>query len=54
MSQNEHLILKGFKEINSIITNMNKGRSFEDKYNHCKISLGLSANGEILTNLPAD
>jgi hypothetical protein len=33
---------------------MNKERSFEDKYNFCKNSLGLTVNGEITNNLPAE
>jgi len=50
----EHLTLEGLKKIKSIIINMNKGRSFEDKYNHCRISLGLTSNENITKILPAD
>lgn len=54
MMKKEHLTLAGLNDINLIITKMNKGRLFEDKYNHCKISLGLTSNGEITKDLPAD
>jgi len=50
----EHLTLKGLIEIKSIVGNMNKERSFEDKYNFCKNSFGLTKNGEISKNLPAE
>ena len=54
ISKKEHLTSKGLIEIKSIIGNMNKERSFEDKYNFCKNSLGLTVNGEITNNLPAE
>jgi hypothetical protein len=54
ISKKEHLTSKGLIEIKSIIGNMNKERSFEDKYNFCKNSLGLTINGEITKNLPAE
>jgi len=47
MEKKEHLTLVGLKEIDSLILNMNKKRSFEDKYNYCKNSLCLTSNGEI-------
>lgn len=42
MSRKEHLTEKGMEEIKNIVSIMNKNRSFEDKYNHCKSFLGLS------------
>jgi len=54
INKKEHLTSKGLIEIKSIIGNMNKERSFEDKYNFCKNSLGLTNNGEITKNLPAE
>lgn len=54
MSKKEHLTSKGLIEIKSIIENMNKERSFEDKYNFCKDSLGLTVNGEVTKTLPAE
>lgn len=58
MSKKEHLTIKGIEEIKELISKMNKNRSFEDKYNHCKTYLGLtvSPNGELKTNynLPAN
>jgi len=54
MEKKEHLTLVGLKEIDSLILNMNKKRSFEDKYNYCKNSLCLTSNGEIKKNLPAE
>ena len=42
MSQKEHLTIEGMEKINKIVSLMNKNRSFEDKYNHCKSFLGLS------------
>ena len=54
INKKEHLTVKGLIEIKSIIGNMNKERSFEDKYNFCKNSLGLTNNGEITKNLPAE
>ena len=51
MSKKEHLTIKGIEEIKELISKMNKNRSFEDKYNHCKSFLGLSSN-EIKYNLP--
>jgi len=36
ISKKEHLTSKGLTEINLIMENMNKKRSFEDKFNHCK------------------
>lgn len=50
MSQKGHLNIEGMAEINQIILSMNKNRSFEDKYNHCKSSLELS-NNEVKYNL---
>ena len=54
MSKKEHLTSKGLIKIKSIIENMNKERSFEDKYNFCKDSLGLTVNGEVTKTLPAE
>lgn len=58
MSKKEHLTIKGIEEIKELISKMNKNRSFEDKYNHCKTYLGLTVlpNGELKTNynLPAN
>ena len=42
MSKKEHLNISGMEEVNQIVSLMNKNRSFEDKYNHCKSFLGLS------------
>jgi len=50
MSQKGHLNIEGMAEINQIILSMNKNRSFEDKYNHCKSFLELS-NNEVKYNL---
>ena len=51
MSQKEHLTIEGMEKINKIVSLMNKNRSFEDKYNHCKSFLALSDN-EVKYNLP--
>ena len=51
MSKKEHLNISGMEEVNQIVSLMNKNRSFEDKYNHCKSFLGLSDN-EVNFNLP--
>ena len=54
MKDKKHLTTEGLAEIMSLLANMNKNRSFEDKFNYCKNSLGLTDNGEVNTNLPAD
>src|SRR5215472_8236001 len=41
MNKKEHLTIEGIEIIESIISKMNKGRPFEDKYNHCNNFLGL-------------
>ena len=51
MNKKEHLSISGMEEINQIVSLMNKNRSFEDKYNHCKSFLGLSGL-EVKYNLP--
>ena len=51
MSKKEHLNISGMEEVNQIVSLMNKNRSFEDKYQHCKSFLGLSDN-EVNFNLP--
>jgi len=57
MGKKEHLSSKGFEEIIGISSKMNKKRTFEDKYNHCKSYLGMNVlpDGEctINYNLPA-
>lgn len=40
----EHFSLEGINLIKTIVSNMNKKRSFEDKFNHCKNNLGISIN----------
>jgi hypothetical protein len=54
MKDKKHLTTEGLEEIMSLLKNMNKNRSFEDKFNYCKYSLGLTDNGEVNANLPAD
>lgn len=54
MKDKKHLTTEGLEEIMSLLKNMNKNRSFEDKFNYCKDSLGLTDNGEVNANLPAD
>lgn len=51
MSTKDHLTISGIEEIKKIVSIMNKNRSFDDKYNHCKAFLGLSGN-EVNYNLP--
>ncbi len=57
MKNKEHLTIEGMDKIKEISSKMNKARSFEDKYNYCNSSLGLTTlpNGdiEIKYNLPA-
>jgi hypothetical protein len=49
MKNKEHLTIKGIDKIKEVSSKMNKARSFEDKFNYCNSSLGLSTlpNGEI-------
>lgn len=51
MIKKEHLSIEGMEKINEIVSQMNKNKSFEDKYNHCKSFLGLSES-EVKYNLP--
>lgn len=49
MKNKEHLTIEGINKIIGLSSKMNKARSFEDKYNYCKTSLGMTSlpNGEI-------
>jgi hypothetical protein len=51
MSKKEHLTIKGMEKIIKLASKMNKGRSFEAKYEFCKSSLGMTIlpNGDIET-----
>ena len=51
ISKKEHLTIKGMEEIISLASKMNKERSFESKYEYCKLSLGMIKlpNGEFTT-----
>nr|UZS77567.1 hypothetical protein [Lentinula edodes]UZS77616.1 hypothetical protein [Lentinula edodes]UZS77642.1 hypothetical protein [Lentinula edodes]UZS77668.1 hypothetical protein [Lentinula edodes]UZS77694.1 hypothetical protein [Lentinula edodes] len=42
MKNKEHLTIEGINKIIEISSKMNKARSFEDKYNYCKTSLGMT------------
>ena len=57
MKNKEHLTIEGIEKIKGISSKMNKARSFEDKFNYCKSSLGMTTlpDGEIEIkyNLPA-
>jgi len=52
MKNKEHLTIEGIDKIRKLSSKMNKARSFEDKYNYCKYSLGMTTlpNGEIEVN----
>jgi hypothetical protein len=56
MQKKEHLSMEGIEKIIKLSSNMNKQRSFEDKYKFCNDSLGLKKlpNGEfeVSYNLP--
>lgn len=54
MIKKEHLTLEGVEKIKSILSNLNKNRSFEDKYNFCKAHSWLHINeGTAMRKLPA-
>jgi hypothetical protein len=44
MKNKEHLTKKGMDKIINFSLKLNKNRSFEDKYNYCKTTLGLTVN----------
>jgi LAGLIDADG endonuclease len=53
MSNKEHLTNKGIEKIIDISSRMNTKRSFEDKFNYCKSSLGFINKNFIKFDLPA-
>lgn len=57
MNNKDHLTPEGLAKIKKLAFQMNKERSFEDKYNYCKLSLGLICKSneefEIIYDLPA-
>lgn len=42
MNKKEHLTIKGMEKIINLASKMNKGRSFEAKYDFCKSFLGMT------------
>lgn len=52
MSNKQHLDSKGLDKIKELKAKLNKSRSFEDKYEYCKLSLGLNHNNEVTYSLP--
>jgi hypothetical protein len=56
MKNKEHLTIEGINTIKKIRSKMNKSRPFEDKFNYCKSSLGMTTRPggeiEIKYNLP--
>jgi len=52
LKNKEHLTEKGLEEIRNISSNMNTGRSFEDKYEFLKKYLNVDTNGNVNFKLP--
>lgn len=52
MSKKEQLSQEWLEKIVDLKSKMNKARSFEDKYNYCKLSLGLNNDNEVSFKLP--
>lgn len=54
MKDSQHLNPQGLEQIKTILKNMNKNRTFEDKYNYCVTKIGLQPNGDVKIELPSD
>jgi acetolactate synthase regulatory subunit len=50
MKDSQHF--QGLEQIKTILKNMNKNRTFEDKYNYCVTKIGF--NGDLKIELPSD